>query len=173
MGGNPLPPLDLKAAKEAVDAATEAGCTDATVGIWYFPEDGVDVVILPKDGDCRSFAMTVADSDVPALRPGQELAILESTAEPRVYRMTFPASDVRRILKGTRCTARVSADGEGIAVKSTGINLRFNPLGMLTGFTRLLRLSVDVPLESAPEGLLKMYPAYDGAGGSKRRPTIL
>lgn len=165
-------PVDIKRAAEAVDSVRMAGCTDPAVGIWHFPDDGVDVVILPDDG-CRSFRMTVADSDVPSLRPGHLMATLDATAEPRTYRLTFAGRDIGKILKGTKCVARVSADGEGMAVKSSGISLRLNPLGVLTRFTRLLRLSVDLPLESAPDGLLRIYPTYDNAGGSRRRPTIL
>lgn len=166
------PPADLRTAARAVDEAMTAGCTDPAVGIWHFPEDGVDVVILP-DGDCRTFRITIADSDVPALAPGRLVATLESSAEARTYRLRFAGHDPKRLLKGTRSTACISADGEGMAIKSGGINLRLSPLGMLSGFSRLIRLSVDVPLQNAPDGLLRIYPTYDNAGGSRRRPTIL
>lgn len=166
-------PLDRRAAALAVDSVMAAGCTDPIVGLWNFPEDGVEVAILPESEDFSKFVMTVADSEVANLPAGKVLAHIEVSAEPKVYGLNFDKKDWDRVLKGMKCVARLSADGEGLSIKTSGVNLRLNPLGFLTRFSRILRLSVDVPIETAPEGLLRIYPTFDNSGGSRRRPVIL
>lgn len=171
--GEGCAPLDLRRAAEMVDSVIAAGCTDPVVGLWSFPEDGVEVAILPADNSCSVFQITVADSGIASLPTGKVIGRIESSAEPKVYKLSFVPTDIKRVLKGMKCSARLSADGEGLAVKTSGVNLRLNPLGFLTNFTRVLRLSVDVPVENAPEGLLRLYPTFDSSGGSRRHPVIL
>lgn len=161
-------PFDLRAAAGMVDSVRSAGNAEAIVGLWEYPGDGVTVAVLPSSAVGRQFTMSVVDSSVPVLFPGRIIAEMEATPEARTYRMKVRDKSFLRLIQGTEWTAIVTPDMEGVRFSIPKISLRINPLALLPNFSRVLRLSINVPQDKATVGLVRRYPTYDDAGGSRR-----
>ena len=164
-------PLDYEAACEAVHRALVMGA-DQLPGIWEFPGAGLSVAILPADDGWR-MEMTAVDSEIPAISPGKTIAIITPSPEAGIYNLVFKSSNPIQKIRGGNCIASLTKDNEGLTVKAPKLSLRINPLTLLPKFTSLLRVSLQLPVEKAPQGLIRIYPSYDGNGSSRRRPRTL
>lgn len=164
-------PLDPEAAREAVDKAIVMNA-DPLTGIWEFPGDGLTVAILPDEDGWR-LRMTAVESEIPSISPGRLIGTFTPSPEPGIYNLVFQTSNPLQKIKGGNCVASLTKDNEGLTVKVPKLSLRINPLTLLPRFSSLLRVSFQLPVEKAPQGLMRLYPSYDGNGSSRRKPRTL
>lgn len=181
-GPDALPCADMGMAREWCDTHR----LDNLEGIWTIPSDNV-TVLISRDrqtgtSSAPSYLLTVVETDDVRLRPAERMGELAATPQANVYSLHLYTRRSKGVLgKPKACVATLSADGEGMTVRGdkTKFNLRFllNPSTLLPGFWKLLRVNAGLnPLQEGtapPEGLIKVYPSYDGNGSSRRVPRYL
>lgn len=142
-------------------------------GLWYYPEDRVTVLILgcEKPGCYEIF---VVESEDCSLIPGEKIGELTESADPLKYRLTL-FSDLKegRLCNPIECMAVYSEKNESLNIEKPKLNIRINPLGVLPQFWRTIRMSVENPAGKLSEGMIRVYPSYDGNGSSRRQPRWL
>lgn len=163
------PPADLLEARELCDKAD----LRAVEGLWTYPEDDVTVLIYrgDKKGLYEIYVVEAADC---SLSPGMKLGELHSSADPDKFTMKLFTSIKKGLLTSPcEAVATFSDTKESLTVKKTSsLNLKFNPNRLLPYFWRIVSISVKSK-EGAPEGMVKVYPSYDGNGSSRREPRYL
>ena len=143
-------------------------------GMWTYPEDDVTVLIMRdqlKKGVYNLYVVEAADC---SLSPGMILGELHDSADPDKFTLKL----FTIIKNGVLCApseaiATYSETKESLTVKKkSGFNIRINPTRLLPSFWRIASLSIKSK-ESAPEGMIKIYPSYDGNQSTKRGPRYL
>ncbi len=155
--------IDMEAAIEWCDIHA----TDDVEGIWRYPDDGVTVLIKKVGGENHSHEIIVVESDRMTLTPGEEIGKLYATAGPESFRMKLFTKRRKGILCQPRdCSATLTAQRNGLRVTDRGKNfgLRINPLGLLPGLWKIVRMSTNKPAESLPAGMHKLYPTGEIGG---------
>lgn len=161
---------DIYAAREMCDTLPLTG----PEGIWKFDADKVTVLILRDEMNSERWNITVVESDDTALRGGDLIGWLESTTDPRKYRLNLFTTRKRGTLcKPGSCSAILSEQHESLRIERTKLKITFNPLGFLPHFWRSIRVKVSNPAKELPEGMIRIYPSYDGNGSSRRKPRYL
>lgn len=162
------PPADILEARDFCDNAD----LRPIEGLWSYPEDDVTVLIFRSDakGIYDIFVVEAADC---SLLPGMKLGELHSSADPDKFSMKL-FTQVKKDLLSSPCsaTAIYSEAKESLTIKKSSLKFRFNPTRLLPSFWRLVSVSVKSK-EEAPEGMIKIYPSYDGNGSSRRQPRYL
>lgn len=171
---------DIKAAKELCDALP----LSAPEGIWIYPEDNVTVLITRyasvKPSSHTVYEIRIISSTDAQLKPGELLGTLQQTVTPGQYRMLLNTTRKNGILTTPReCSATLTADHEGMAVEKqqSKFNLRFtlSPTVLLPSFWKIIRISAGSAKTHnlVKEGMMRIYPSYDGNGSSRRKPRYL
>ncbi len=161
---------DLLSGRDYCDTAP----LDPAEGIWEYPDDGVTVLIRRSPTMEGTYEVIAIDSEDTRIAPGSVIGRLESTPDPRQFRLTL-ATKARKGILGSpaECLATLSADGDALHVKSKKTKIVFNPSALLPRFWRVARLRTSDPLDKLPAGMIKVYPSYDGNGSSRRHPRYL
>ena len=109
-----------------------------------------------------------------SLSPGMRIGSLTSSADPDKYSIRLFTRQKNGILSlPLDAVATFSESKEALIVKKDSrIRIRFNPTRLLPSFWRLVSISFKSK-DSAPEGLIKIYPSYDGNQSSRRAPRYL
>lgn len=175
---------DVEAAKELCDETP----LDKVEGIWIYPDDGVTVLIL-QDKDNQEpnsfpvYTISVLDTSDTRLQLGEAIGRLYATAQKDTYKIELSTEKNNDILlKPKSCLATISKDSDALLIKKQKapfkgrLNLNFSRL--LPGFWKIVSMGVSsVPTGShevtAPVGMLKVYPSYDGNGSSRRKVRYL
>lgn len=164
------PPADFLEAQELCDK------TDLLPieGLWTYPHDDVTVLVMRSAEKKGVFDIYVVEAADCSLSPGMKLGELTSTAEPDKFTLSQFTGIKRGLLSAPRtATATFSENKESLTVKGgNSLRIRFNPTKLLPTFWRLASFSVKAG-EQVPEGMIKVYPSYDGNGSSKRAPRYL
>lgn len=143
-------------------------------GIWEYPQDNTRVLIKSDEETSGAYTMIVISTPDCRIQPGDIIARLLPTTDTRQFRMQQAYSKDKSIMKYTPdCGAILSTDGESIRVKTKKLKFKVNPSIILPRFWRLVRISVDNPVEDLPAGLIKIYPGYDHNGSLRRKIRIL
>jgi len=159
---------------------------DHPEGVWRYPDDNVTVLIardvLQSHPGEDVYAISVIATDDCRLSTGETIGFLKSTASPDKYVMTLYTERKNPVLaKPMECVVTLGKDKETFILpekKSKWPRLRFsiNPSTLLPRMWRIVRFGVSGPdrsEKSAPIGLIKIYPSYDGNGSSRRTPRYL
>lgn len=143
-------------------------------GIWEYPEDNTRVLIQ-KDKDIPgTFTLTVISTPDCRMMPGEVIGRLHPSVDSRQYRLEQFTNKDKNILSNTSdCTAILSTDGESIRVKTKKFKVKINATTLLPRFWRLVRISVNNPVDDLPAGMVKIYPGYDHNGSLRRKVRIL
>lgn len=172
--GESRAPADLS---EAMAIFDDRGATGPE-GIWQYPDDGITVAIL-RDTHRRSrYNISVVESDDVRLSPGDILGYMTESPDPAVFRLSL-FSDVAHgaLARLTDCLARYRSGDDAIIVEAPEVRLRVTPSMVLPVFWSKLRLGTGVkvsdPARKIPEGMIRIYPSYDGNGSSKHNPRYL
>lgn len=143
-------------------------------GLWRFPDDDVMVMIYRNPDAIGRYDMTVVQSSDCSLPAGSKIGEMTETVDP----LKFSLSLSTKLKKGKpvlpqKIVATYNDNKESLTFsKGTSLKFRFNPTRLLPYFWRMLSISVKEG-ETPPEGLIKIYPSYDGNGSSKRYPRYL
>ena len=147
---------------------------NAIEGIWEYPEDNARVLIQADKEVPGTFSITLLSSPDCRLMPGDIIGRFYPSADPRQFRLVQTTKrDQLSLVKPQDCMAILSTDGESIRVKTKKLKLRINPSILLPKFWRVVRFSVDNPVDDLPAGLVKVYPGYDNNGSLRRKIRIL
>lgn len=163
-------PMDYQDAMEICDGMD----LRPVEGLWTYPEDDVTVLIL-RDSEKRGvYGITVVETADCSLSCGMRLGQLAESADPNKFTLSLYTTVRNGILSAPQeASATYSENQESLTVKKKSkINLRINPTRLLPSFWRIASLSLKSN-ESAPEGMIKIYPSYDGNGSTKRAPRYL
>lgn len=143
-------------------------------GIWEYPEDGLTVLIRHRSASAGIYDVVAIDSEDTRISPGNVIGRLESTPDPRQFRMILHTKARKGVLGSpVQCLATLSAEGDALFVKSKKTKVIFNPALLLPRFWRVARIRTSDPLEKLPAGMIKVYPSYDGNGSSRHHPRYL
>lgn len=147
-------------------------------GIWEFTEDGLSVLIRKNDNTSGSsvsgFDMIAVYDSSGIIPEGDRIGFLYPTVDSGKYKMQLIADRKKNPIAGMKTCLAVFDDREGsLEVKEDSRKIKFNPLGFLPHFWRIVRLRSEKPSEDIPKGLLRVYPSYDGNGSIRRTPRYL
>lgn len=163
------PPADILEACELCDR------TDLRPieGLWSYPEDDVTVLIFRSDEAKGLYDILVVESADCSMNPGMKLGELHESADPDKYRMKL-FTLIKNGLLSAPCeaTATYSEAKESLTVKKNAVKFKLSPNRLLPYFWRIASVSVK-SREPAPEGMIKIYPSYDGNNSTKRAPRYL
>lgn len=165
---------DIGAARQWCD--TEM--LDPIEGIWIYPEDNLKVLIRKKDSThnntLQEYSITVIDTPDCRLEPGLEIGTIRQMAEKNCYHMKiFSQHKGGRLTGKIVCSARLDEKSDAIFVTFPKARIRINLFSFIPGFTRLASVSYKSPFENMKEGMIRIYPGYDGNGSSRRRHIYL
>lgn len=172
---------DITRAKEICDSLSISDIE----GIWKFPEDGVTVLVCRNrnivSSEADSFSISVVETSDARIHPGQHIGTITASPNPSKYQLElFTHSIKRKLSKSEKCVATLSADSRSLTMSQPKSNFRIRASlslsTLLPRFWRIVRLtpSISQPSqESAPVGMIKIYPSYDGDGSSTRQHRYL
>lgn len=163
------PPCDIVEAMELCDKAD----LRPVEGLWLFPEDEVTVMIYRDADNDSHYNIYVVESVDCSLSPKDKLGVLQISPDPNKFKLSL----FTRVKKGILtlpcgASAVLSTNNESITVTKPTMKVSIYPGRLLTGFWGIVRLSMKSGA-NVPEGLIKVYPSYDGNGSSKRQPRYL
>ena len=143
-------------------------------GLWTYPEDDVTVLIFRNENNAGLYDLRIIEAADCSLHPGMILGQLHASPDPDKFTLSLYTSVRKGVLKAPTTTlATFSQNKEALMVKrSSPLRFRFNPMRLLPSFWRIVSISVKSK-ESAPEGMIKIYPSYDGNGSTRRGPRYL
>lgn len=165
-----FPPADIVDARAYCDNSDLA----PVEGLWSYPQDDVTVLITRNSSRKGVMDIYVVESADCSLSPGMMLGELLSTPDPDKYTLKLFTTVKKGMLSRPRnASVSFSENKEALIVKpDNSLKVRLNPTRLLPSFWRMVSFSLKQP-DSAPEGLVKIYPSYDGNGSSRRSPRYL
>lgn len=159
---------------------------DNIEGIWLYPEDQVEVLILSTgdekaSGSLPEYIISVVKTSDARLHPGDVIGKLQATAQENVYKIELATErNNELLLKPKSVLATFSKDGDSFIIKKQNSpfkgRLNLNLSRLLPGFWKIVSLGVSQSRNSSVqplEGMVKVYPSYDGNGSSKRKIRYL
>lgn len=164
----PPAPADIAEAREFCDQAD----LRPVEGLWSYPQDDVTVLIYRSDA-AGVYDITVVDAADCSLSPGMRLGELRESSDPAKYTLQLYTKVKKGLLSvPVKALAEYSDAKQSMTVKKSTMKIRFNPTRLLPYFWRMVTVTMNTR-EGAPEGMIKVYPSYDGNGSSKREPRYL
>lgn len=162
--------MDMGMAKEYCDDAL----LDDIEGVWHYVEDDVKVLVKKRDLTEGVYDMIVVETPDCRLRHGEKIGSISVSADASMFRMEVFTSRKKDILSDLgECLAVLSKDKDALLIQPKKLKIRMRSLSILPRFWRMIRISVDNPLDKLPRGVVRIYPAYDGNGSSRRQPRYL
>lgn len=165
----PLPPADIAEARQFCDKAD----LRPVEGLWSYPQDDVTVLVFRSPDHKGVYDIYVVEAADCSLSAGMKLGQLLESADPDKFNMKL-FTVIRNGVLSLPCeaTAVFSENKESISLRKSSLKFRFNPTRLLPYTWRLVSVSLK-SREPAPEGMIKVYPSYDGNGSSRRAPRYL
>ena len=170
LGGKAItPPADYLEAMEFCDKAD----LQPIEGLWTYPEDDVTVLIFRSEDKKVLYDIFVVEAASCLLSAGMRIGELHASADPDKYTLKLFTS-IKNGLPAAPCdaVATYSESKESLTFKRSSLKFRINPTRLLPSFWRLVSVSVKSP-DPAPEGMIKIYPSYDGNNSTRRGPRYL
>lgn len=166
---NPIPPY-------ADREAAEQWCATAPLllieGLWIFPDDGLKVVIMREnDSEIPTYAIRAVGGSSLSFAAGETIGRIFPTTSPQQFKISMRPSGRKLLKRWVDFAGTLVDDGYGLSVSTTQTKYRFNPIGLLPGFWRIVRSSTSDPMTKLPIGLIKLCPSYDG-NGTQRNEII-
>lgn len=164
------PPGDYLEARELCDKAD----LRPIEGLWTYPEDDVTVLIFRNDNKKGIYDIFVVESADCSLKAGMKLGELHTSADPDKFNIKLFTTIKKGILSAPQeAVATYSESKESLTVrKNNSFKIRIHPTRLLPSFWRLASVSIGAK-QTAPEGMIKIYPSYDGNGSTRRAPRYL
>lgn len=146
---------DEAMARERIDHSMQ----DPVEGIWDFPYDELRVLIVRNEADRKMYDIVVLSTPDCRMRPGDVVGTLRMMGSQDKYelslkrRMGFGA-----LASAMKCAAELDTKAGTLQVKEPKVKLRLRPTMLLPQFWRMLRLSIDNPIDNVPAALTRVYP---------------
>lgn len=165
-----------------------ANSLDVVEGIWIYPDDNVTVLVCRGDSpgiaSLPEYDIVALESPDCRISPGETIGKIRRETGKGTYTVSIFTEKKNGLLSKPRdCQAKLSADGESLAMKSPkgGLRLRLNlnPSVLLPKLWRsIIRIGASTSHDATSDnksgtGMLKIYPSYDGNGSSRREPRYL
>lgn len=152
---------------------------DNLEGLWSFPDDNVLLFIKknsrPADyADRCHYSIIVVEAEDQYLTPGQEIGYLSITPDAEIYRMWL----FTELISGLpavpqECVATLVEDAQDLTFRKKEHRVKFNPLGILPNFWKIIKVQTSDPVKNLPKGFVKIHPSYDGNGSMPNVPRYL
>ena len=168
------PVTDIESAKTYCDTSPLA----PPEGIWEFTDDGLTVAIIKErtpDGRVSgNYEITVLHSSDGSALPGEKAGTLRHTADSHQFSLELYSARKGNILCDMhKCAARLNEANDSFEIKKPAKKITLRPTAFLPRFWRILRIQITDPTESLPNGMIKIYPSYDGNGSYRHIPRYL
>lgn len=142
-------------------------------GLWSYPEDDVTVMVIRNSERKGVYDIFVVESADCSLKAGQTLGEIRESADPQKFTLKLFTTVKNGVLSmPCEAVATYSDAKESLTVKKQSASFRINPTRLLPSFWRIVSISLKSK-ETAPEGMIKIYPSYDGNNSTKRGPRYL
>ena len=163
------PPADYLEAVELCDKAD----LRPVEGLWSYPEDDVTVIIFRNADKKGVYDIYVVEAADCSLAPQMRIGELHSSADPDKFNLKLFTIIKNGILSmPMEATAVFSENKESLTVRKRSFKIRINPIRLLPSFWRIVSVNLKSN-EPAPQGMVKIYPSYDGNQSSRREPRYL
>lgn len=164
------PPADLVEARDFCDNAD----LRPIEGLWTYPQDDVTVIIFRNDSRKGIYDIYVVEAADCSLKPGMLLGELRESTDPDKFTLKLYTAVKNGIFSlPQEAIATHSETKESLSVrKKRKFSLRINPTRLLPSFWRIASVSIR-QTDPAPEGMIKVYPSYDGNNSTRRGPRYL
>jgi hypothetical protein len=169
-------PHDYASAVEYCDTHS----LDNVEGIWEFVDDNVAVMAIKETNSITSpYLLIVVDSHDAFTACGEELGRLRPSADASIFTLTlFTKRSGLQLIKPRDCVATLSKEKNAFTLSANTrgkLSFKINITSLLPRLWRFIRISTDggESHKSAPHGLIKTYPSYDGNGSSRLAPRYL
>lgn len=154
-GGRHIDIADEEMARERIDSSI----CDAVEGIWDFPYDEMRVLIVRDRTDRSLYQIAVVFTPDCRLRPGDVVGTLRATGKMGKYEMMLNRkTGFGALASAMKCSAELDAKAGTLQVQVPKVKFSLRPTMLLPQFWRMLRLSVDNPIDRLPSGLTRVYP---------------
>ena len=150
---------------------------DALEGIWLLPADRVYVLVQRLTPDPMSdYSLTVVIGMDGITMPGMSLGTMRPTADRKKVLLSLPVSAKKQQGATLRsCNLTIADNGYALVLEPAARPLRisFSPTSLLPGFWRMVRISLSPKNNETVQGMVKVYPSYDGNGSDRHHPRYL
>lgn len=155
---------DIVAAREWCDA----NMLHRVEGIWEFPEDETTVLVCRSNITPHRYDIIVVSSPDTRLTPGETVGYLHESADSDKFEMALYRTKLEGTLKEPgKCLATLRDNDNSIVAQGRKAKFSLRTWSILPSFWRMVRMSVNDPLENLPKGMLRVYPS------SSRQPDYL
>lgn len=143
-------------------------------GIWEFPDDETTVLVSRTIGRKGVYDIYVISTPDCRLHAGDRLGELQSSVDRGKFRLSLFCRHKDKMLTDSRdCLATLSDDGYALLIAKKKYKVSMRNLYILPKFWRMVRISVDNPLDKLPEGMVKVYPGVDGNDSRRGETRVL
>lgn len=141
---------DMEAAKIYCDSAP----LQRIEGIWDMTTADCKVLICRVTDSDSEYDIIVLESDDSRLLPGDVLGVVESSANPDQFKLTFKTG----VKWNVNCLATLSADEMSLRIERPKRKLKLSPYMLLHKFWGLFRYESDNPVDRLQQGMVRLYP---------------
>lgn len=127
-------------------------------------EDGKEIPI---------YAIRVVGGCPLGFKAGETIGRVFPTTSPDQFKISMRTSGRKLVKKWVDFAGILVDEGYALNVSTTQTKYRFNPIGLLPGFWRVVRSRTSDPLDKLPRGLIKLSPSYDGNGTQRNQIIYL
>lgn len=154
-----LAPVTMKQAREWCDTTA----LHSLEGLYFFPAQGSVVLVKARDRNPlvppAEYIIVNIESRNILISPGQVTGYLYPTGDPMRFRLTLYTRATDAGLKRPKNFAvKYQPQQATLTYEKPSTRFTFNPLALLPGLTRLLRLTHTDPAKNLAEGLVRIYP---------------
>lgn len=161
---------DIDYARQWCDATVLAG----PEGIWEFPEDETTVLVSRSSNRKGFYDIFVISTPDCRLHAGDLLGELRNSVDRNKFRLSLFCRRKDNLLTDSReCLATLSDDGYAMHIAGKKYKISLRNIYILPKFWRMVRVSVDNPLDKLPEGMVKVYPSPDGNDSRRGEIRVL
>lgn len=155
--------------EESVRARCDAVDLQPIEGVWYYPDEGMTVVVerIPSDGYSMQYRLVLVDSDDMMLLPGTVIGYCKATADANKFRLWLYGEQCDSILENPQvCLASLDEHAQLLSVERSEVKMRVRV--NFSRFLPKLLKGISVTASSSevdvPEGFRKIYPCRTDKG---------
>lgn len=149
----------------------------AMEGIWLLPHDNIYLLARRSSAAVNSeYSLSVVAALDGITEPGTNFGCLRHTPDPKKFVISLPTKmSASGPQKFHDCDLLLADDGSSLIIAPPKKKYKFtlSPLSLLPGFWHIARFSYSPQSETQTQGLIKVYPDYDGNGSERHNPRFL
>lgn len=138
-------------------------------GIWEYPTDHTRVLVRRSSYSDTRYDIVVVESADTRLTPGETIGYLQESPSSSKFEMGLYRTKTKgKFNELGKCLAEYNSGDDAIIVKSPKLKVSLSSRWFLPNFWRALKVNLSNPIESLPQGMVRIYPE-----NRKRQPSYL